>query len=273
MICTSNAAIHWTKLKRIDAHGPNAMAGKSGARSFPDSRGKGKIMTERPVVRHFSDILCIWAYVANARLEHIAERYGDRISIDLRVCSVFPDARNKIAMSWRDRGGPAGYGEHVRKVADSFGHVKIHPDAWSAVIPASSTAVHLFLKAAEIADPASADITIPISGRAAHSVAWALRLAFFADAMDISDWSVQAGIAEEAGLDLGRIEAAMKSGEAAARLDCDIRLCQELNVIGSPTFIMNEGRQILYGNVGAHLIQANIEELFRSPRTNEASWC
>jgi predicted DsbA family dithiol-disulfide isomerase len=230
-------------------------------------------MMGRPVVQHFSDILCIWAYIANARLEHVADRYRDRISIDLRICSVFPDARNKIARSWRDRGGNNGYADHVRQVADGFGHVKVHRDTWSVVTPASSTSVHLFLKAVEAADSESADIAIPIADRPVHRVAWALRCAFFAEARDISDWRIQSQIAEEAGLDIGLVKASLESGEAAARLDRDIQLCQKLNVIGSPTFIMNEGRQILYGNVGAHLIQANIEELFRSPRTNEASWC
>ncbi len=230
-------------------------------------------MTTRPIVHHFSDVLCVWAYIANARLEHIAERYRDRIALDLRYCSVFPDARNKIERGWQDRGGPSGYARHIRDVVEKFGHVHVHPDAWSAIIPASSTPVHLFLKAVEAADETSNDIETPIGERPSHQVAWALRRAFFAEAKDVSDWRVQSDIAEACGIDAGKVEAAIKSGEAAARLDRDIQLCQKLNVIGSPTFIMNEGRQILYGNVGAHLIQANIEELFRAPREDEASWC
>jgi predicted DsbA family dithiol-disulfide isomerase len=230
-------------------------------------------MTERPVVQHFSDILCVWAYIANARLEHIAERYRDRISIDIRVCPVFPDAANKIAAEWRDRGGAKGYGEHVRNVVNSFGHVKIHPDAWSDVVPKSSTSVHMFMKAVEAVDDGSTDLTIPVADRRVHRVAWALRCAFFAEAKDISDWRVQREIAETAGLDPATIEASLRSGEAAMRLDRDMQLCQKLNIAGSPTFVMNDGRQVLYGNVGAHLIEANVDELFRAPRGDEASWC
>lgn len=230
-------------------------------------------MTERPLVQHFSDILCVWAYIANARLEHIAERYRDRISLEIRMCSAFPDARNKIASDWQTRGGLQAYAEHVRDVVNSFGHVKIHPDTWSVVTPASSTPVHMFLKAVEAADGQSTDITIPVAERRVHRVAWALRCAFFAEGRDISDWHVQRDIAGKAGLDPDLIEAALRSGEAAARLDRDMQLCHKLNIAGSPTFVMNDGRQILYGNVGAHLIEANVEELFRSPRKDEASWC
>ncbi len=44
----------------------------------------------------YSDMLCIWAYVAERRLEELAENFGDQITINSRFCSVFPDAWAKI---------------------------------------------------------------------------------------------------------------------------------------------------------------------------------
>jgi hypothetical protein len=41
----------------------------------------------------------------------------------------------------------------------------------------------------------------------------------------------------------------------------------------SPNFVLNEGRQKLHGNIGFRSIEANIQELLRAPRANEASWC
>ena len=41
----------------------------------------------------------------------------------------------------------------------------------------------------------------------------------------------------------------------------------------SPTFILNEGRQKLYGNVGYRVIEANLQELLKSPDASQASWC
>lgn len=230
-------------------------------------------MTERSLVQHFSDVLCVWAYVGNARLEHIAGRHGDKVTLELRYCSVFPDARNKIAVAWKENGGAQSYGAHVRAVANRFGHVTVHPDVWSVVQPRSSTPAHQFLKAVEIEQGANADPDGPVMQGLGHRLAWALRRAFFQDARDISDWRVLCEIADSLALEPARIEAHLRSGEAAARLDADQQLAQKLHVIGSPTFVMNEGRQILYGNVGAHLIGANIEELLRAPAGDEASWC
>jgi predicted DsbA family dithiol-disulfide isomerase len=57
-----------------------------------------------------------------------------------------------------------------------------------------------------------------------------------------------------------------------AALSSDQRSAQDLGVRGSPTWVLNDGRQMLYGNVGYRILQANIEELLRQP-TGEASWC
>ena len=100
-----------------------------------------------------------------------------------------------------------------------------------------------------------------------------MRLAFFAEGRDISDWQVQAAVAEELGLPLGPIEAQIRSGAAIAALGADTKLAEENKINGSPTFLMNAGRQILYGNVGYRLIEANLNELLRAPNSDDASWC
>ena len=56
-------------------------------------------------------------------------------------------------------------------------------------------------------------------------------------------------------------------------MDADLKLAESLGVKGSPTFVMNEGRQVLFGNVGYKLIEANVEELFREQSGDAASWC
>ena len=55
-------------------------------------------------------------------------------------------------------------------------------------------------------------------------------------------------------------------------LSDDQRRAAELGVRGSPTWVLNSGRQILYGNVGYRILNANIEELLKNPAV-EASWC
>ncbi|WP_204376707.1 hypothetical protein, partial [Methyloceanibacter marginalis] len=62
-----------------------------------------------------------------------------------------------------------------------------------------------------------------------------------------------------------------RSGGPARAADYD--LSQKNGVEGSPTFLMNDGRQKLFGNVGYRLLEANVQELLRRPAANEASWC
>ena len=43
-------------------------------------------------------------------------------------------------------------------------------------------------------------------------------------------------------------------------------------VVGSPAFMLGEGRQKLYGNVGYRILEANIQEVLADP-SERASWC
>jgi predicted DsbA family dithiol-disulfide isomerase len=102
---------------------------------------------------------------------------------------------------------------------------------------------------------------------------WAFRCAFFRDCRDISRWDIQCEIAEGLGADIGAIEELIHSGGAFARLARDYQGADKMRIEGSPSFVLNEGRQKLYGNVGFRLIAANIQELLRAPGTDDASWC
>ncbi len=223
-----------------------------------------------PLVQHFSDVLCVWAYVAHARLEETAKRFAGRVSIDMHFVPVFPDARGKLEKGWDGRGGIAeGYARHVAHVVGGFDHVSLHADAWTKVQPASSGSAHQFVKAVGLTTDAAADLR----ESAAYQTAWALRQAFFAEGRDISEQKVQFELAEAMGLPRAPIEAALTSGRAMAALGADSKLCEDLHITGSPTFRMNAGRQVLYGNVGFRLIEANINELLRAPDADDASWC
>src|SRR5208282_6324210 len=104
-------------------------------------------------------------------------------------------------------------------------------------------------------------------------VMWALRSAFFRACRDISRWDIQCEIAEGLGANIGAIEELIHSGVAFARLAGDYQDADKMRIEGSPSFVLNEGRQKLYGNVGFNLMEANIQELLLTPRTEEASWC
>ena len=79
-------------------------------------------------ITYFSDVLCVWAYVAQARIEAVKEKFGTSVRIEHRFCSVFGDTAAKIASTWKDRGGYEGFGTHLQHVAERFPHVVVHPE-------------------------------------------------------------------------------------------------------------------------------------------------
>ncbi|ODS03276.1 hypothetical protein AUC71_10450 [Methyloceanibacter marginalis] len=227
-------------------------------------------------ISYYSDVLCVWAYVAERRLEELAKEFGDRIAIVPRFCSVFPDAWGKIDTSWGSRGGFAGYNRHLREIAERFPHIVVHEEVWLTARPRTSASAHMFLKAVALIErEAQRDGAepLPYLDRLSTEAAWETRLAFFASAKDISEWTVHREIAERIGLDYAVVEDKIRSSEAVAQLAADYDLSQKNGVEGSPTFLMNDGRQKLFGNVGYRLLEANVQELLRRPAANEASWC
>lgn len=227
-------------------------------------------------ISYYSDVLCIWAYIAERRLVELARDFGDQISIETRFCSVFPDAWGKIKDKWGSRGGFEGFNQHLREVAKSFPHVDINDELWLTTRPRTSASAHLFLKAVELierADQEPGAEPLPYLDRLSTRATWEVRLAFFSQAKDISDWHVHKEIAERLGIDYGLVEEKIRSSEAVARLAADYDLSQKNGIAGSPTFLMNDGRQKLFGNVGYRLLEANVQELLRRAPENEASWC
>ncbi len=224
-------------------------------------------------ITYFSDFLCVWAYVSQARVDAIKEKFGDAVRIEHRFCSVFGDTARKITATWKDKGEYEGFNLHLRQVAERFPHIKIHPDIWIKTRPLTSASTHLFIKAVQQWSHESTVGGSQSAPRILDNVMWAFRSAFFRDCRDISRWDIQCEIAEAIGIDIRAIEERIHNGIAFARLAADYQDADKMRIEGSPSFVLNEGRQKLYGNVGFHLMEANIQELIRSPRTDEASWC
>jgi predicted DsbA family dithiol-disulfide isomerase len=228
-------------------------------------------MTEPIRIDYFSDVLCVWAYIAQIRLDELKSTFGDRVSIDFHFTPVFGDAHHKLATRWRDRGGFTGYSNHVREVAAKFDHIAIHPDLWTQNIPHSSTSCHLFLRAIKLLEDTGA-IASKNNTSTFEMATRTFREAFFTQAANISDRQIQLELAKKLKLPVTKIKAFIDSGEAYAQLSRDFDLVKEHNVTVSPTLIFNEGRQRLNGNVGYRVIEANIRELLHNP-PNEQSWC
>ncbi len=219
-------------------------------------------MADNLALTYYSDVLCVWAYISQARVDEVESQFSDQVTIDYRFCSVFGDTAHKIGLGWADRGSYGGYVNHLREAISEFHHIKLHPDLWQCNRPVSSAPAHLLIKAVQRVDK-----------RLCRAVLHELRLAFFERCLDISNRSVLEATLEMVGVSVNDVREVIDSGLAHADLEADRRDQQTLMVQGSPTFILNEGRQKLYGNVGYGVIQANIKELLRSKVAGAASWC
>lgn len=218
-------------------------------------------------ITHVSDTLCIWAYVAQIRIDKLVEELGDQIALHYHYVSVFGVARDKLAARWRDKGGLAAYADHVLGVARQFDHVAVNPAVWREVAPASSMPSHVVLcavRALEAAGAAPAGAHLALARR--------VRDAWFRDARDIADAGVLADLAREAELDHAALARELESGRAHAAFAADLELAREQDLRVSPTLLFNEGRQRLTGNVGYRVIVANVREILERPET-AASWC
>ena len=69
-------------------------------------------------VSYFSDVLCVWAYVAQVRLDALRRQFGARVRVEHRFLHLFGDVETRMATGWGDKGGAAGYSRHVLQLAE-----------------------------------------------------------------------------------------------------------------------------------------------------------
>lgn len=233
--------------------------------------------TKQITVEYFTDVLCVWAYGAQVRLDQLQRDFGDQVRTVYRFLPLFGATDERIRQGWNEHGGHDGFNRHVRAVASAWSHVEVHPRVWLEDAPASSTPAHLFLKTVQLleqrgelheADSAGREVTGKF-----ELAAWQVRRAFFSEARNIAHQAVLEDIASALKLPLSRIRRLLENGEAHAALQQDVEAKERYQVPGSPTLVLNEGRQRLYGNIGYRVIEANVQELLRDPRYGEASWC
>lgn len=213
-------------------------------------------------IDYYSDVLCVWAWIAQRRIDELNQQFGKRIEWHHHYADVFGDVAGKMQAQWSERGGYDAFAQHVAESVRDFEHAEVNPKIWHKVRPSSSANAHLFLKAVELAHGADAE----------QKFALCVRRAFFVEARDISDFAVLGTLLGEQQLDADAVIKHIHTGTATAQLMANYQQCRQLGIKGSPSYVMNNGRQTLYGNVGYRVLHANIEELLKHP-IEEASWC
>lgn len=227
-------------------------------------------------IDYFSDLLCVWAYGGQVRLDQLQREFGTQILVRQRFMSLFADTSTRIGEGWKDQDGFAGFGRHMQEVCAQWEHTRLHPAVWDECRPTSCVTAHVFLKAAGLCLGVDRDDVEPDSEvrRQYDALVRLTRCAFFERALDISSLPVLFGLLPTTVLQPDAVRARIENGEAYAALQRDAELMKTHGVLGSPTFVFNEGRQLLYGNVGYRIIEANIRELLTAGHLpGEPSWC
>ena len=224
-------------------------------------------------IEYFTDILCVWAYLAQIRMDELKAEFTDEVEIEYRFVPIFGAAKSSIENNWKEQGGAAGYNSKLQSMAKDWPHITLSPDLWTSVAPESSTSPHLYLKAIQLLTSVERSGCEPIENVPWETAIWMFRKAFFSDARDIGDRHVQDDIALSLGLSAKDIHSLIDNGKAYAALESDRLAAEEYKVPGSPTLVLNEGRQLLYGNVGYRIIEANVRELLANLDRGEAAWC
>ena len=101
-------------------------------------------------VDYYSDVLCVWAWIAQRRQEELSQHFGGEIEFNHRYMNVFGDTQSQIGDKWASKGGFEGFGHHVIEAAAPYSNAPVVDSIWQTVRPLSSTPAHTFLKAVKL---------------------------------------------------------------------------------------------------------------------------
>jgi len=219
-------------------------------------------MNKPIIIDYYTDVLCVWAWIAQRRIDELNLKLENKIEFQYYYVDIFGDVPTKMTTQWKQKGGYSGFSEHVQKSASIFEDAPINSKIWKEVKPVTSANAHLVLKAVEISYDKSKSIEFALK----------IRSAFFIDALDVGNLDVLCDLVKINGLDHNAINTSTHDGSAIAALMHDYQRSKQHSIKGSPSYVIDGGRQTLYGNVGYRVLLANIEELLKNP-ADEASWC
>jgi predicted DsbA family dithiol-disulfide isomerase len=219
-------------------------------------------MSSPLIIDYYTDVLCIWAWISQRRITELKEQWGDKIEIHYHHLNLFGDTYSRMEEQWGERGGFDGFAKHTIEAAAPYENAPVNKNVWKKVRPLTSANAHVVLKA----------VALTYSSEMSEKLFQLMQKSFFVDSLDIGQLEVVISLAEKAGLDREKIKSSIDTGKATAALMQDYKKAKDLNVQGSPSWLMNNGRQTLFGNVGYRILNANIKEILEHP-AQEASWC
>ena len=125
----------------------------------------------------FSDVLCVFAYAANARFEQLHNDFDDQVCLTQHFISVYGDVPRRFV---RSDNGREAYARNVVEISQRFDHIEVNPDVFQVPHPYSSMPAHLYLRAVKLLEDEG------VIEKCFVPLIWDVRVAFFRDLVDIS---------------------------------------------------------------------------------------
>ncbi len=181
----------------------------------------------------YTDPMCIWALVAEPKLDAMQAEFGARLRVSHQVVPVFGSIDERFATGGWSKGGIERRVEATARVARLGGFETVTGACWHKA-PASS---------------------------------WGPS----ADDADITRRAEQKRVLEAVDLPVGHVFARVDDGPGFARLSEAVARREALRIEGSPTWIFDGGRARLFGNVDERVLRATIQALLDGEEAGSSS--
>ncbi len=205
---------------------------------------------------YWLDPLCIWAFVGRDKLDRIREADAHCLDLELRIVPIFGSLEHRFTKGPWAKGGIEGRIDATARVAREHGHPEVNGKVWRMDTPSSSWAPSMAIKAVQ---------DMERSGEAPAGTAErylrALQDRFFLGNENTARRDVQLDQARELELDVEGMARRLDDGRALAMLYEDFLDKQRLGLRGSPSFVFDGGRTILYGNFAYGVLRETIAQL------------
>lgn len=206
--------------------------------------------------QYWTDPMCVWAFVSQSKLDRILDKWGDQVEVDYRIVPVFGSVPWRYIEGGWSSAGPEGRREKTRQLAEQHGIEDVTGDVWVDADPHSSWACGAAAKAVfGMEDDGEAE-----PGVGARYL-WELRAHFFRRNRNICHRDEQLAVAERVGVDRAGLEKRLNDGSGLAGLWEDENERDEAGVRGSPTYVFEGGRAVLYGNFPFSVLRSVVDEL------------
>ncbi len=79
------------------------------------------------VVDYYTDVLCVWAWIAQPRLDKLCSEWREQVTVRYRYVDVFGDAHTKVRGKWGQQDGFDKFAEHVQQAGAELAGRDLHP--------------------------------------------------------------------------------------------------------------------------------------------------